>query len=53
MQLPDLMREGEWNTAKYHIFFNNWEVIWVICTSICHLASHSNHPYLVPMGPHN
>lgn len=26
------------------------EVISVICTSICHLASHSNHPYLVPTG---
>lgn len=26
-------------------FFNNCEVIWVICTSICHLASRPDHPY--------
>lgn len=41
---------GSVEATQTQVFFNNWEVIWVICTSICYLASHSNHPYLVPMG---
>lgn len=39
--------------VRVFFFLNNQEVIWMICTSICHLASHSNHPYLVLTGLHN
>lgn len=56
-RLPGVMREEPWKPAKSKLcvffFFNNQEVIWMICTSICHLASHSNHPYLVLTGLHN